>query len=117
MLRALKLEPEKCTGYLQCEMACAYENEDVLNPATGAKYVIEDLCAGSKICTIACPLGTVYYNQASGKVIKRDLCGGDPWCAQACPTGAITYVDIDQTGHDRMRSWPARSASEQRAQT
>ena len=27
MLRALKLEPEKCTGCLQCEMACSFEND------------------------------------------------------------------------------------------
>ncbi|MDH3945270.1 MAG: 4Fe-4S binding protein, partial [Chromatiales bacterium] len=33
MLRSLKLEPEKCTGCLQCEMACSYEQEGVFNPA------------------------------------------------------------------------------------
>lgn len=33
MLRALRLEPAKCTGFLRCEMACSYENEGVFNPA------------------------------------------------------------------------------------
>ena len=33
MLRALKIEPEKCTGCLQCELACSLENEGVMNPA------------------------------------------------------------------------------------
>ncbi len=33
MLRALKIEPEKCTGCLQCELACSLENEGILNPA------------------------------------------------------------------------------------
>jgi len=147
MLRALQLEPEKCTGCLQCEMACSYENESVFNPArsrikvfkfedegrfapytctqcseawclhacpveaivinkaTGAKEVLEDVCVGCKVCTIACPFGTINYNAASGKVIKCDLCGGDPWCAKACPTGAITYVDADGAGLERMRAW------------
>lgn len=151
MLRALKLEPERCTGCLQCEMACSFENEGVFNPSksrikvfafheagrfapytctqcdeawclhacpveaivvdqdTGAKEVLDQVCVGCKVCTIACPFGTVNYNQDSGKVIKCDLCGGDPWCAKSCPTGAISYVDIDHTGMDRMRAWAQRS--------
>jgi len=64
---------------------------------------------GCKVCTIACPFGTINYNTSTGKVIKCDLCGGDPWCAKACPTGAITYVDADNTGLERMRAWAQRS--------
>ena len=151
MLRALKLEPVRCTGCLQCEMACSYEHEGVFNPArsrikvftfhhegrfapytctqcadawclhacpvdaivytadTGAKDVMEARCVGCKMCTIACPFGTVNYNTASGKVIKCDLCGGDPACAKACPTEAITYVDAEQAGNERMRAWAAQS--------
>lgn len=151
MLKALQLEPEKCTGCLQCEMACSYENEQVFNPSksrikvftfhdegrfapytcsqcaeawclhacpveaivydakTGSKNVLEDVCVGCKVCTIACPFGTVNYNADSGKVIKCDLCGGDPWCAKACPTGAITYVDSDHTGLARMRVHAAQN--------
>ncbi len=151
MQRSLNINPIKCTGCLQCEMACSFEKEGVFNPAksrirvftfhdqgrfvpytctqcadawclqacpvdaivlnslTGSKDVIEDRCVGCKVCTIACPFGTVNYNQTSGKVIKCDLCGGDPACAKACPTAAITYVDADQTGLERMQGWAARS--------
>ncbi|OQX00059.1 MAG: (Fe-S)-binding protein [Thiothrix lacustris] len=147
MLKSLYINPEKCTGCLQCEMACSYENEGVFNPSrsrikvftfhdagrfvpytctqcdeawclkacpvdaivvnklTGAKDIINDRCVGCKVCTIACPFGTVNYNSAIGKVTKCDLCGGDPQCAAACPTGAITYIDADATGLERMRSW------------
>ena len=77
----------------------------VVDMATGAKNVLEDVCVGCKVCTIACPFGTVNYEQATGKVMKCDLCGGDPWCAKACPTGAITYVPADDTGMERMRAW------------
>ena len=76
----------------------------VINPDTGSKDVIEDICVGCKVCTIACPFGTVNYNADSGKVIKCDLCGGEPACAEACPTEAITYVDADHTGLERMRA-------------
>ncbi len=151
MQRSLNIDPLQCTGCLQCEMACSYENEGVFNPSksrirvftfhdqgrfvpytctqcaeawclqacpvdaivvnrlTGSKDVLDDRCVGCKVCTIACPFGTVNYNQSTGKVIKCDLCGGEPACATACPTAAITYVDADQTGYDRMQAWAAKS--------
>ncbi len=157
MMKALHIEPAKCTGCLQCEMACSYENEGVFNPAksrikvfnfhdegrfvpytctqcaeawclqacptdaisvdgkTGAKVVANSLCVGCKVCTIACPFGTVNYNVSSGKVIKCDLCGGDPECAKACPTQAITFVDANWTGLDRMRAWAGKTDSGARA--
>ena len=85
--------PYTCT---QCEEAwclhaCPVEAITV-NTSTGAKEVNAQTCVGCKVCTIACPYGTVNYDDASGKVSKCDLCGGDPQCAAACPTGAITYV-------------------------
>lgn len=151
MWKSLHIDPKKCTGCLQCEMACSVEHTGVINPsrsrikvfsfetegrkvpytctqctdawclnacpvdairidaATGAKQVFDDVCVGCKVCTIACPFGTVNYNQDTGKVQKCDLCGGDPACATACPTDAITYVDADWTGIDRMRAWAAKA--------
>ena len=151
MWKALHIDPAKCTGCLQCEMACSYEHTGVINPSksrikvfnfehegrkvpytctqcteawclnacpvdairidltTGAKMVFEDTCVGCKVCTIACPFGTINYNQDSGTVQKCDLCEGNPACASACPTGAITYVDADWTGIDKMRAWAAKA--------
>jgi Fe-S-cluster-containing hydrogenase component 2 len=153
MQKSLLIDAGKCTGCVQCEIACSYENEGIFNPsksrirvftlhhegrfvpysctqcadawcmqacpvdaivcdaATGAKVVREAVCVGCKVCTIACPFGTVNYNSDSGKVIKCDLCGGDPACAKACPTGAITYVDADQTGYEKMRLWAGKTDS------
>ena len=151
MLRSLHIEPEKCTGCLECELACSFENEGAFKPSqsrikvftfhqegrfvpytctqcdeawcmqacpveaitlnslTGAKEVTSDVCVGCKVCTIACPFGTVNYQASSGKVVKCDLCGGDPACAKACPTQAITYVDADATGYERMRAWAQKT--------
>jgi len=153
MLKSLHIDPLKCTGCLQCEMACSYESEGVFNPsksrikvfnfheqgrfapytctqcdeawcmhacpvdaivinlATGSKDVLLDKCVGCKVCTIACPFGTINYNQATGKVAKCDLCGGNPQCVAACPTDAITYIDADATGLDRMRASAEKSLS------
>lgn len=157
MLKSLSIDPAKCTGCLQCEMACSYENESVfvtaksrikvfefhyegrqvpytctqcaeawclhacpveaikINAETGAKIVLDDICVGCKVCTIACPFGTINYNHDTGKVMKCDLCGGDPQCAAACPTGAITYVDADWTGLEKMRKWAAATDTQARA--
>ena len=81
----------------------------VVNETTGAKEVLADICVGCKVCTIACPFGTVNYDAARSVVQKCDLCGGDPACAKACPTGAITYVDASHTGLERMRAHAAKS--------
>jgi len=150
MQKSLNIDPAKCTGCLQCEMACSYENYGVFNPsksrikvfdfhdtgrkvpytctqcdeawclhacpveaikvdaATGAKVVLEDVCVGCKVCTIACPFGTINYVQDTGKVQKCDLCGDAPACVDACPTAAITYVDADWTGLERMRQWATK---------
>jgi Fe-S-cluster-containing hydrogenase component 2 len=82
-----------------------------IDSATGAKIVLENVCVGCKVCTIACPFGTINYMADVGKVQKCDLCGGDPECAKACPTGAITYIDADWTGLDKMRAWAGRANS------
>ena len=158
MQKALLLNPSKCTGCRQCEMACSYEKEAAFNPAksririfdlhekgrfvpytctqceqawcmhacpvdsikvdhlTGAKVVHDDLCVGCKVCTIACPFGTVNYDADSGVVTKCDLCGGDPACSKACPTGAITYVGAELTGYEKMKKWAAITDTAPRAQ-
>ncbi len=157
MLRSLRLDPRKCTGCLQCEMACAHEKHRTytiarsrikvfafehegrrvpytctqcdeawclhacpveaitIDKMTGAKVVHEATCVGCKVCTIACPFGTVNYVHETGKVQKCDLCGGDPACATACPTGAITFVDGDWTGLDKMRQWADKLGNQPQA--
>jgi Fe-S-cluster-containing hydrogenase component 2 len=91
-----------------CLHACPVE-AIVRDARTGAKVVLEDRCVGCKVCTIACPFGTVNYIALTGKVQKCDLCEGEPACAKACPTGAITYVDADWTGLGRMREWAGKT--------
>ena len=102
--------PYTCTQCAEawCMHACPVE-AITKNAETGAMEVHDSICVGCKVCTIACPFGTINYNHDTGKVIKCDLCGGDPKCAEACPTGAITYVDADWTGLERMRHWAMKT--------
>jgi Fe-S-cluster-containing hydrogenase component 2 len=104
--------PYTCTQCAEawCQQACPVDAIGV-DAGTGAKVVNPTLCVGCKVCTIACPFGTINYSRASGKVVKCDLCGGDPECAKICPTDAITYIDADWTGYERMQAWAAKTDS------
>ena len=108
--------PYTCTQCAEawCMHACPVE-AIIKNAETGAMEVIDAVCVGCKVCTIACPFGTVNYDKDSGKVIKCDLCGGEPKCAEVCPTDAITYVDANWTGYDRMRQWAASTDNQPNA--
>lgn len=55
------------------------------------KIVLDEVCVGCKLCVIACPFGTIFYDPFVGKAVKCDLCAGDPACVRACPTRAIEY--------------------------
>ena len=84
-----------------CMRACPVEAITV-DEATGAKVVSEERCVGCKVCTIACPFGTINYDFDRGKVTKCDLCGGEPACAKVCPKDAIHFVDVEAAGRQRM---------------
>lgn len=149
MAKILKIEPEKCTGCMQCELACSWVqtgtfapsrsmirvnvfdeeasyapytclqcdeawcmnacpvNAIVIDQETGAKVVIEPLCIGCHLCTIACPFGTIYTLPQSDKASKCNLCGGEPACAKACPTEAIEFVEVKKPG-DWFEPWAQR---------
>ncbi len=102
--------PYTCTQCAEawCLHACPVDAIKV-DRDLDAKVVDAAVCVGCKVCTIACPFGTVNYNPASGKVYKCDFCGGEPACAEVCPTSAIVYIDSGSTVYDKMRSWAAKS--------
>ena len=73
-------------------------NAIAVDPKSGAKVVMDELCIGCHLCTIACPFGTVFTLPKSDKAAKCNLCGGDPACAAACPTQAIVYGEAPRAG-------------------
>lgn len=97
--------PYTCTQCSEawCMSACPVDAIRV-DAATGAKVVFDNTCVGCKVCTIACPFGTINYHVGTGKVIKCDLCDGKPACVDACPTDALQYIDAESTGYARMRA-------------
>ena len=86
---------------LQCEeawcMTACPVNAIAIHPGTEAKLVLDSVCVGCALCTIACPFGTMFFDPRSHKAAKCHLCGGDPACAHACPTAAIEWKEGDGT--------------------
>ena len=102
--------PYTCTQCAEawCQRACP--TGAITSVAdTGAKVVSDATCVGCKVCTISCPFGTINYVQDSGKVAKCDLCSGDPACVKACPYWRHRFINADDTGFEKMRTWAAKT--------
>ena len=103
MLKSLHIDPGKCTGCLQCEMACSYENEGVFNPSKSRIKVFTfhqegrftpytcTQCAEAW-CMQACPVDAIVANPVTGsKDVISDRCVGCKVCTVSCPFGTVKY--------------------------
>ncbi|MBP11388.1 MAG: (Fe-S)-binding protein [Acidiferrobacteraceae bacterium] len=103
MARSLAMEPDKCTGCLQCEIACSFEHEGVFNPARSRIRVFEFqhgrlavpyTCTQCEAawCQKVCPTGAIVLDdQLGAKLVRTEACVGCKACAIACPYGTIEY--------------------------
>ncbi len=103
MFKSLHIDPDRCTGCLQCEMACAVEHTGVFNPARSRIRVFEfehQLRSVPYTCTQcdeawcmnACPVGAIDIDTRTGaKDVAATLCVGCKVCIAACPFGTINF--------------------------
>ena len=104
-MKALKLEPEKCTGCMRCELACSYMQTQTFQPAKSlikvtaleghtsyAPYTCVQCAEGW--CMTACPVDAVTISPVDAKVVIEDQCVGCKLCTIACPYGTMHY-DVD----------------------
>jgi carbon-monoxide dehydrogenase iron sulfur subunit len=104
-MKSLKLEPEKCTGCMRCELACSYMQTESFQPAKAvirvaaleghtsyAPYTCVQCSEGW--CMTACPVDAITISPVDAKVVIEDQCVGCKLCTIACPYGTMHY-DVD----------------------
>jgi Fe-S-cluster-containing hydrogenase component 2 len=103
MQRSLRFDVGKCTGCLQCEIACSYAKEGLFNPAKSRIKVFHfhsearfvpftcTQCAEAW-CAMTCPVDAIQVNDVTGaKEVNDKACVGCKVCTISCPFGAVNY--------------------------
>ena len=101
MTKMLKIAPEKCTGCMQCELACSWVQTGTFQPsrslirvnifdeqASYAPYTC--LQCAEAWCMNVCPVNAITIDPVSeAKVVNDALCIGCHLCTIACPFGTV----------------------------
>ena len=101
MVKMLNIVPEKCTGCMQCELACSWVQTGKFQPsrslirvnvfdeqASYAPYTC--LQCDEAWCMTACPVNAIGIDETTGaKVVNESLCVGCHLCTIACPFGTV----------------------------
>ena len=121
-MKTITIDPRKCVGCRNCEMACAFEKSQSscevefanirINDYIKERFVVpmtcfhcdektnavvldQEKCAGCKMCILACPYGNIHFDHVKLVSHKCDLCGGDPRCVTHCISGALQFEDVE----------------------
>lgn len=106
MVKSLLIDPAKCTGCLQCEMACSLEHTGEFNPARSririfefehGLYNVPYACTQCEAayCLVACPVDAIGINRETGaKEVAADKCVGCRVCVSACPYGTVNFNPV-----------------------
>jgi Fe-S-cluster-containing hydrogenase component 2 len=102
MVKALKIDLEKCVGCRTCEMVCSAKHEGVISPYRSRIRVIREkewegvpmTCAHCQEpqCAAVCPVKAISRDETLGRtVVDYDRCIGCRMCVAACPFGAMNF--------------------------
>lgn len=109
MSQLLQIVPEKCTGCMQCELACSWVQTGTFAPsqslirvnvfdeeASYAPYTCVQ--CDEAWCMMACPTNAIAIDPATdAKVVIEQNCIGCHLCTLACPFGTVfTLPETDK---------------------
>jgi Fe-S-cluster-containing hydrogenase component 2 len=101
MAKMLQIVPDKCTGCMQCELACSWVQTGMFQPseslirvhvfdeeASYAPYTC--LQCDEAWCMTACPVNAITIAPDTGeKYVVGSICVGCHLCTLACPFGVV----------------------------
>jgi Fe-S-cluster-containing hydrogenase component 2 len=109
MTKSLKIIPDKCTGCMQCELACSWVQTGTFQPSRSvvrvnvfdeeASYApFTCLQCAEAWCMQACPVNAITIDPVFGaKIVLTPTCVGCHLCTIACPFGTVfTLPGTDQ---------------------
>ncbi|OFV90754.1 MAG: hypothetical protein A3J75_05130 [Acidobacteria bacterium RBG_16_68_9] len=102
MSRQLRIIPDKCTGCIQCELACGWVQTGAFQPSRSLirVHLFDDQASYAPYtcfqcdeawCMNACPVNAIAISPAAAKAVIPDLCVGCALCVIACPYGTVWY--------------------------
>ena len=101
MQKSLHIDPVKCTGCLQCELACSYEHIGMFNPSRSFIKVFTFHHEGrfapytctqcdEAWCQRACPVDAIVGAPQFMHTVIESECTGCELCVAPCPVDCIT---------------------------
>ena len=102
-MKGLNIVPERCTGCMQCELACSYVKTGTFQPARSLirVHIFDELASYSPYtcfqckeawCMTVCPTNAIAINADTGaKVVLEPTCVGCGLCTIACPFGTVFH--------------------------
>jgi Fe-S-cluster-containing hydrogenase component 2 len=109
MAKSLRIIPDKCTGCMQCELACSWVQTGTFQPSRSvvrvnvfdeeASYApFTCLQCAEAWCMQACPVNAITIDPVYGaKIVLTPTCVGCHLCTIACPFGTVfTLPGTDQ---------------------
>jgi carbon-monoxide dehydrogenase iron sulfur subunit len=101
MAKSLTIIPDRCTGCMQCELACSWVQTGSFQPSRSvirvnvfdeeASYApFTCVQCDEAWCMQACPVNAIAVDPATkAKVVLRQVCVGCHLCTIACPFGTV----------------------------
>jgi anaerobic carbon-monoxide dehydrogenase iron sulfur subunit len=102
--KMLSLDPTKCTGCKECEIACSKRHGGfndsvvsripVISEGNGSGFYLPTTCQHCEDppCLSICPNKAIYRDNDLNRVmIRSNLCIGCRMCVSACPFGAMGF--------------------------
>lgn len=99
----LRIVPDRCTGCLQCELACSWVQTGTFQPSRAVIRVqaFEEQASygpytcfqcAEAWCMSVCPVNAIAIHPVTGaKVVLPETCVGCALCTIACPFGTVFW--------------------------